>query len=132
MIFLWIVTILTLIMAAFGMYAFVYIMMNGSKSSTTGVTSMGGSNLMSLQEFDGIPNEIKKIYEKTVIDIIAPAIHEEVKTAWEKLLKEKTIAEIELEAEASAKAFVFSMKGSVGAEGFANPTKEFLKKFGRM
>jgi hypothetical protein len=117
-------------MAAFGMYAFVYIMMNGSDSSPTAVTSMGGSNLMSLQEFDGIPNEIKKIYEKTVIDIIAPAIREEVKTAWANLLKEKTLAEIELEAEASAKEFVFSMKGSARAEGFADPTKPkaFLKK----
>ena len=53
----WVFIIFSLILSAFGLYAFIYIMMKGSGSS-----SVGGINLMTHDEFKGLPEEMKKLY----------------------------------------------------------------------
>jgi hypothetical protein len=55
-------TILTLIISAFGLYAFIHIMMNRKQG-----------NLLELKELSGLSSEWKQLYRKTVLDIIAPA-----------------------------------------------------------
>lgn len=94
----WVFIIFSLILSAFGLYAFIYIMMKGSGSS-----SVGGINLMTHDEFKGLPEEMKKLYKKTVLDIIVPSYSRFMNKVWEGLREEIDYASIESEAIDSAK-----------------------------
>lgn len=81
--FHWVVTILTVIMSALGLYAFIYIMMKGGGSS-----SVGGINLITHDEFKGLPEDFKRLYRKTVLDILVPAYTKVVNDVWDEVKKD--------------------------------------------
>ena len=107
---------LSFIIALFGLYAFVQIIMTEKPSKIS---------VMDLQEFDGLPEDIRKLYQKTVIDIIIPAVNRVAVKEYEKLLKATTYDELEKGSIVAAKTFAATI------EKMDEPTKESFVSYMR-
>lgn len=104
----WLFTIITLLLSGFGLYAFIHIMMNRSRI-----------NLMTHDEFKDMPEEIKKLYKKIVLDIIAPSYNGLITKVWDEVRKEIDYKSIETPAIESAK-MVASMIDEIPVSDISN------------
>jgi hypothetical protein len=121
--FHWVVTILTVIMSALGLYAFIYIMMKGSGSS-----SSSGINLMTHDEFKGLPEDLKRLYRRTFLEIIVPAYNKITNDVWDEVSKDIDFKkEIEEPAIKAAKE-VADMLESVPVSDIADEIRSELSK----
>jgi len=104
----WLFTIITLILSGFGLYAFIHIMMK-----------RGGINLMTHDEFKDMPEEIKKLYKNTILDIIVPSYSGLVTKVWDEVRKEIDYKSIQTPAIESAK-LVASMIDEIPVSDISN------------
>ena len=109
-----ILSLLSLVIALFGMYAFVVVMQKPASVKLS---------ILDLQELSGLPEDVKKLYNKTVIDIIVPAFNRVIKKTYADLIKTTPYADIEKGAVESAKAFVVTI------ESMQQPTKEAFSNY---
>jgi len=85
-----------------------------------------------LQELAGIPVDLRQIYQKTVIDIIVPALNRSLAKTYADVLKKTTYAELEKESVTAATEFAKQIEGMVEPtrEAFINyiETERFMRK----
>lgn len=93
-----------LILSLFGLYAFIRELQRGGSSSTSATT------LMDLAETSGLPADVKKLYQKTVVEILAPAVHRTVAREYAKAVKTTPYPEMEKQAVAAATALAATIE----------------------
>ena len=122
-----ILAIFALLVALFGLYAFVHIMT--SEPAAVATTSV---SLMDLKELAGLPADVRKIYQKTVIEIITPALNRIAAKMYADVLKTTTYAELEKESVDAATAFIKQLEAAEqpAREQFINmiDTTRFMRK----
>ena len=111
-----------MIISAFGLYAFIHIMMNRKQG-----------NLLELKELSGLSSEWKQLYRKTVLDIIAPAFTNLANKGLKEELKGMKYWELEKTAIESAKGVASMMESLANSanetqEAFSNIRQNVLEK----
>lgn len=108
----WFFIIIALIFSVFGLIAFIWLLQGNAVSI----------NLMTHEEFAGLPQEVKNLYKKAVLDIIVPAFHRAVAKAYNETVKQKTYPVIEKRVLDEATAFAKNMEAYIGASVPTNTT----------
>lgn len=101
----WLFIIISLVFGIFGMMAFIWLLQGNAVSI----------NLMTHEEFAGLPQEIKNLYKKAVLDIIVPAFHRSVANAYNESVKQKLYPAIEKRVLDEATAFAKNMETYINA-----------------